>query len=1254
MALDNNLFRNWVDGEVFSARDYVYERNLIINYINGLPTVANVLAAVAEDFYTKTQLNDGQLDNRYFTQTELKPASATQGAAELDSRYFVKSSVTDLVVTERNRINALQLLFANNVIPNVLYFNQPVLTTSQVEFVSVTLGTKTLTQQAITVLEDKYTQQQVDENFINQDQLGVPEGVATLDEFGKLDPEQVPVNIVVFRGTFGSATSTTQGDLPLEAIQGDFYICDTDDFESAVAFDSENNPITFDNGDKAVYTGTSWSKIDNNETVTGVKGEAETIFRIGEVSISKDDIGLSNVTNNAQVTSVTGQAPIASTGGLTPQISIANVTTTTDGAMTFQDKVKLDGIADNANNYVHPNHSGDVTSIGDGATTITDKAVTLAKMADLPAETIIGNNLEEAGTPVGLTMTQVRALADLYTKGEVDTALGLKIDTDARGAVNGVASLNGDGKVPASQLPSFVDDVLEFVNLAAFPETGETGKIYVAKDTNRTYRWSGSAYIEIAANAVLSVNNKTDAVVLTGEDIDIDAVDVDVDASGFTKILNTDDINVQLALEELDQHTHVESDITNLNKYTQQEVNALLAAKADVSALSASITLYPTTAPSAVSGYFTMVTDVNDVRYNDVAFNFDTGVISQQNQLLGSLATDENIFVGNPGVINITTIGNIRKTSGNTNQFAEFFFRIYQRKADGTENLLGTSETTGQVNPVNNNVYFEFSANSILNNGEFEATDRIVVKYFANALNNSTVSRYDFQFGGATPVRTLLPVPVRVLQSAEKIFYNNDVSGLQADNVQDAVDALEQLIQENTTVIKVQKFEILQADNGSGGFTYTYADGPASVTGTKSSGAFVFPLRDDVVYIPNNNRVEAKVNNDITFYFKDSELIEVDQETVAIDYTLQDGDEVFFKVYQGLDSVALVVPDGSITTQKLSAPLQGKITDYDTHIASTANPHNVTASQIGLANVTNDAQVKKAASSTDGHIPKWSGTTGDAIVDGYGVQTTLSSSTTDLVRADAIFTAIDAVDQAKQDTLVSGTNIKTILNQSVLGSGNIEIDIPAVTVAPAPPDIQTANDGDLWFNSINSILYIAYDDLQGTPSKQWVQVSFVALQEAIEDLVGAAPETLNTLEELAAALQDNPDIIDDILQAIGLRATQADLNTLSGVVATKANTLATIENITANYELVVADSGKVKQCINTEPIEITLPADSIDLPIGAQIAFLSNGTDTVTFKAGTNATVVSTEAALTIAGQYSSAAALKIAADTWQLIGNLE
>lgn len=72
-----------------------------------------------------------------------------------------------------------------------------------------------------------------------------------------------------------------------------------------------------------------------------------------------------------------------------------------------------------------------------------------------------------------------------------------------KGAASGVAELDSSGKVPSTQLPSYVDDVLEYDDQSSFPQTGETGKIYIAKDTNKTYRWSGSAYTEISASLAL-------------------------------------------------------------------------------------------------------------------------------------------------------------------------------------------------------------------------------------------------------------------------------------------------------------------------------------------------------------------------------------------------------------------------------------------------------------------------------------------------------------------------------------------------------------------------------------------------------------------------------------------------------------------------------------------------------------------------------------------------------------------------------
>jgi hypothetical protein len=91
----------------------------------------------------------------------------------------------------------------------------------------------------------------------------------------------------------------------------------------------------------------------------------------------------------------------------------------------------------------------------------------------------------------------------------LQTALDSKEDIANKGVANGYASLNGSGLVPASQLPSYVDDVEEYANLAAFPATGESGKVYVALDTNLTYRWSGSTYVKLNDVDLTDYLNKT-------------------------------------------------------------------------------------------------------------------------------------------------------------------------------------------------------------------------------------------------------------------------------------------------------------------------------------------------------------------------------------------------------------------------------------------------------------------------------------------------------------------------------------------------------------------------------------------------------------------------------------------------------------------------------------------------------------------------------------------------------------------------
>jgi hypothetical protein len=90
-----------------------------------------------------------------------------------------------------------------------------------------------------------------------------------------------------------------------------------------------------------------------------------------------------------------------------------------------------------------------------------------------------------------------------------DGVLDDYIPNSQMGVVNGVATLDASGKISTSQLPSYVDDVLEYTSVSAFPATGEAGKIYVDTTANITYRWGGSSYVEISKSLALGETEAT-------------------------------------------------------------------------------------------------------------------------------------------------------------------------------------------------------------------------------------------------------------------------------------------------------------------------------------------------------------------------------------------------------------------------------------------------------------------------------------------------------------------------------------------------------------------------------------------------------------------------------------------------------------------------------------------------------------------------------------------------------------------------
>ena len=313
-------------------------------------------------------------------------------------------------------------------------------------------------------------------------------------------------------------------DIPNEVI---FYTSDSSN--ETIAVESVVGDL-IGTASKAIADGDGNIIIDTYAKITDVPGAAGTSLGLvksgGDVTISDGVITVNDDSHNHVIGNVDGLQT-----ALDGKVNAVTQTSADLNTLTTSGFYRMGG--SNAN-MPTSNGYGQLLVMHGGGDTITQiygdyKKGTLYTRSDTPAD--VGGDgswcdwKELADTDVATTSakglmsaadkTKLDGIAAGANKTTVDSSLSSTSTNPVQNKAIHTALASKadlvDGKVPSSQLPSYVDDVLEYSAKSSFPTTGESGKIYVDIATNKTYRWSGSAYVEISASLAIGTTASTAA-----------------------------------------------------------------------------------------------------------------------------------------------------------------------------------------------------------------------------------------------------------------------------------------------------------------------------------------------------------------------------------------------------------------------------------------------------------------------------------------------------------------------------------------------------------------------------------------------------------------------------------------------------------------------------------------------------------------------------------------------------------------------
>lgn len=410
----------------------------------------------------------------------------------------------------------------------------------------------------------------------------------------------------------------------------------------------------------------------------------------------------------------------------------------------------------------------------DGTPSVT-ASIKSGSIDETKLDTSINASLDLADSSIQVETDPVFTASDAYGITSTDisnwnskqNAIGYTPENIAnKGQINGYAELDSTGKVPSTQLPSYVDDILEFANYASLPVIGETGKIYVTLDTNKTYRWSGTNYVEISESLALGETSSTayrgdrgkvaydHSLLTSGNPHNVTKSDI-----GLSNVPNTDATNPANITQDSTHRFVTDTEKT----YWNSKENALPSAPEypeskylngnkqwapiAIGGGGFAANLYYTTIPSDVAGYY-------KISYTpESTETILSGTVTNQELLFRTYLFDDTI---DTNIIDAGIwVSAPRIRVSNATGVTKMKLEIFVRHLDTTEITL----FSGYSEEINSTSFVTLKVENSQPSYTVQSTDRLGVRVYGSTTSGAAITIYSVIGDGnasyfTTPLRT--------------------------------------------------------------------------------------------------------------------------------------------------------------------------------------------------------------------------------------------------------------------------------------------------------------------------------------------------------------------------------------------------------------------------------------------------------------------------------------------------------------------